>query len=197
MNVQPLERAQARRIAEIHAEALKGDFLPSLGVRFLTELYRGMLDLGLGFGFVAVESGRVVGFVIASEDTSRLFRSVMLRRALPLGWHILPALVRRPALLGNVLQTLSYTRQEEAVTVTAELLVIAVDPEQRSHGLGAALCRALEQEFRRRGRGQYKVTVNQGYDGANRFYRRQGFALAHSFRLYGRLWNLYTRTLTS
>jgi len=195
MNVQPLTVEHARRIAEIHASALAGDFLPSLGVPFLSELYRGILGLGLGFGFISLAGEDVGGFVIASEDTSTLFHTVMLRRAAPLALRLLPAVLRRPALVRNIVETFTYPEQENAVPVKAELLVIAVDAVRRSQGIGAALGAALDAEFRRRAILDYKVTVNQSNSGASRFYVRQGFVLAHSFRLYGRACNLYTRTL--
>jgi len=195
MNVQPLTIGHARRIAEIHAQALAGDFLPSLGVPFLTELYRAILGLRLGFGFVTGVDDWITGFVIASEDTSTLFRKVMLRRAVPLGLHMLPAVVRRPTLLRNIIETFTYPEQEGGVPIPAELVVIAVDASRRGHGEGAQLCAALDAEFRRRGITCYKVTVNQGNEGANRFYTRHGFELAYSFTLYKRSWNLYTRAV--
>ena len=195
MSVEPLTIAHAGRVAEIHAQALAGDFLPSLGVSFLSELYRGILGMRLGFGYVAVSAGQVAGFVLGSDDTSALFRTVMLRRAVPLGLRMVPAVVRHPGLLRKIIETFTYPQQEGSVAVAAELVVIAVDARLRSKGVGAQLCDALDDDFRRRGIKQYKVTVNQSNDGANRFYLRQGFRLADSFRLYGRGWNLYTRTL--
>ncbi len=195
MSVERLTIGHARRIAEIHARALAGDFLPSLGVPFLAELYRGILGLGLGFGFVTVSGAAVTGFVIASDDTSALFRTVMMKRAMPLGLRLLPALLRRPTLLRNIIETFTYPGQEGKVAIAAELVVIAVDATTRGQGQGALLCDTLDADFRQRGITRYKVSVNQSNEGANRFYRRQGFALADSFRLYGRGWNLYTRTL--
>jgi len=197
MEIRTLTIAHAPRIAAIHAAALAGDFLPSLGAGFLTELYRGILGQGLGFGFVGMEGSAVAGFVIASEDTSALFRTVMRSRFVPLGLRLVPAVVRRPRLIGNIIETFTYPEQEGAVPVPAELVVIAVDASLRSKGMGAALCMALDDTFRQRGITRYKVTVNQSNEGANRFYRRQGFELAYSFTLYKRGWNLYTRTLAS
>ncbi len=196
MEIRSLALEDAPRVAAIHATALAGDFLPSLGVGFLTELYRGILGMKLGFGFVAETDGQVTAFVLGSDDTSALFRKVMLARAVPLGLRLAPALMRRPSLLRHVVETFTYPEQEGAVPVKAELVVIAVDSRVRGAGIGAALCAALDASFRERGVSQYKVTVNQSNEGANRFYLRHGFALAYSFRLYGRGWNLYTRTLS-
>jgi ribosomal protein S18 acetylase RimI-like enzyme len=195
VNIEPLSPAHAQRAAEIHAQALAGDFLPSLGVSFLSELYRSILGLGLGFGFVAVDSVRIVGFVLASDDTTMLFRQVLRRRAIPLALRLLPAVLRRPLLLRNIIETFTYPEQEGSAPVKAELVVIAVAAEARSKGVGAALCTALDASFRHKAIAQYKVTVNESNEGANRFYRRQGFTLADSFCLYGRRWNLYTKAL--
>lgn len=195
MKIAPLTIEHAPRVAQIHASALAGDFLPSLGTGFLTELYRGILGLELGFGFVALTEGAVAGFVIASEDTSALFSTLLRARFLPLGLRVAATLLRKPRLLANVLETFTYPKHEGRVNVPAELVVIAVDGTLRSEGAGAALCGALDNAFRQRGIARYKVTVNQSNNGANRFYERQGFELAYSFTLYKRGWNLYTRTL--
>jgi len=195
MNLEPLDVRSAPRIAQIHTVALAGDFLPSLGAPFLTQLYRGILELELGFGHVAVDDSGVIGFVLGSVDTERLLRTVMMRWAWSLGWSMLPALWRRPALVKYALQTLTYTQREAAVSARAELVVIAVDAAKRSQGAGTALCEALEADFRRQGIREYKVTVNADNEGANRFYERQGLSLAYSFHLYDRLWNLYTRAV--
>ena len=206
----PMQASHARRVAEIHASALPGDFLPSLGTGFLCVFYRAALESGAAFGFVQEAGGRVGGFVLGSADTGRLFHRVILRAALPLGWAALPAILRRPSLLARVAETFLYPQREasargapaqevrvqEAVAQeAAELVVIAVDSQLRGQGSGQALVRALDEAFLAQGVHSYKVTVLQSNPGANRFYQRLGFCLAGQFKLYGKRWNLYTRSL--
>jgi ribosomal protein S18 acetylase RimI-like enzyme len=188
----PLQREHAARVAELHCAALAGDFLPSLGPSFLTVFYEGVMDLGVGFGFVAIEDGRPVGFVLGSADTSVLFKQVVASRAVLLGLRAIPAIIRRPALVANVLETFLYPGKEGAVLEKAELVVIGFDAAYRGRGLGRGLVNALNDAFSAQGVRSYKVTVLQENLGANSFYRALGFQPAHEFELYKKKWNLYT-----
>ena len=188
----PLQREHAARVAELHCAALAGDFLPSLGQGFLTVFYEGVLDLGMGFGFVAIEDGRPVGFVLGSADTSALFKQVVASRAVMLGLRAIPAVIRKPALVTNVLETFLYPSKEDAVPEKAELVVIGFDAAYRGRGLGCSLVNVLNDAFRAQGVRSYKVTVLQENLGANSFYRALGFQPALEFELYKKKWNLYT-----
>jgi ribosomal protein S18 acetylase RimI-like enzyme len=196
----PLTQAHIPVVAQLHTDALAGDFLPSLGEKFLRVFYRAALRSGLAFGFVQVGvAEKPDGFVLASPDTSALFRRVAAGSALALGWAALPAVLRRPALLGKVGETFLYPAREAeaagAASGCAELLVIAVAPARRSQGTGAALVAALNETFARQGISRYKVTVLAENDGANRFYCREGFQQVSRFIQYGKWWNLYLLTL--
>jgi ribosomal protein S18 acetylase RimI-like enzyme len=70
--------------------------------------------------------------------------------------------------------------------MSAELLSIMVEPALRSRGIGAQLLDALAAECRTRHIAYLDVTVDASNEGAQRFYRRHGFALHHRFTLYGR-----------
>jgi ribosomal protein S18 acetylase RimI-like enzyme len=191
----PMQREHAARVAELHCAALAGDFLPSLGKGFLTVFYQGVLDLGVGFGLVAIEDGQPVGFVLGSTDTNVLFKRVMLSRILPLGLRVILAVIRKPALIANVLETFLYPSKENAVPAKAELVVIGFDGAYRGRGLGRQLANALNDAFRAQGVRSYKVTALQSNRGANSFYRALGFQHALEFELYRKKWNLYTYTI--
>jgi ribosomal protein S18 acetylase RimI-like enzyme len=191
----PLQREHAARVAELHCAALAGDFLPSLGQGFLTVFYEGAMDLGVGFGFVAIEDSRPVGFVLGSADTSALFKRVVARCAVTLGLRAIPATIRKPALVANVLETFLYPGKEDAVPEKAELVVIGFDAAYRGRGLGRGLVNALNNAFRTQGVRSYKVTVLQENLGANSFYRALGFQPTLEFELYKKKWNLYTLDL--
>ena len=191
----PMQREHAARTAELHCAALAGDFLPSLGKSFLTVFYQGVFDLGVGFGFVVIEEGQPVGFVLGSADTGLLFKRVMMSRAVSLGLRAIPALLRKPMLIANVLETFLYPSKEDAVPVKAELVVIGFESAFRGKGLGKQLVKALNDAFRTQGIQSYKVTVLQSNQGANKFYRTLGFQPVLEFELYRKKWNLYTYTI--
>ncbi|MET0385346.1 MAG: hypothetical protein ABW321_05275, partial [Polyangiales bacterium] len=157
--LEPLRSQHVPAVAALHAQALAGDFLPSLGPRFLEVLYRGMLELDLAHGVVALDDGVLAGFVIGTDDSSGLFRKLLVQRTLPLALQVARALLRRPRLLFPTLETFLYPSKEQLPGVDSELLVIAVSERQRSSGVGAALVSRLEADFTARGRAAYKLTV--------------------------------------
>lgn len=191
----PMQRSHAQAVARIHARALAGDFLPSLGTNFLRVFYKGALDQEVGFGFVHVKDGEPGGFVFGSADTRALFKRVMLTRMLALGLAAAPAILRRPLLLRNAAETFRYPGKEGQSPHRAELVVIGIDTQLRGQGVGQSLVGELNRAFRQRGVQAYKVTVLQSNQGANRFYQRLGFQFSFEFTLYGHPWNLYTYDL--
>ena len=194
MNVVALQPGHVSAIARLHAESLSGDFLPSLGPSFLTTLYHSMLELNLGFGFVAPGTANdVAGFVIATEDSRLLFKQLITRRFFRLTWEVGVALLHQPRLLVRAVETFLYPSKEGARTPAAELLVIAVRAADRSKGIGVALVDCLDKSMRQRKIPQYKVTVLAANEAAQKFYRRLGFALAGHFVMYGAPWNLFVR----
>jgi len=195
VQIAPLQACHLKKVAEIHVQALAGDFLPSLGVNFLNVFYEAALASGAALGCVALAGDAPIGFVLGSPDMSVLFHKVIRRAPLQLAQAAIPGTVRRPALLLKVAETFLYPYRESSIDVKAELVVIAVKEEFRSQGLGQALIKALNAEFKERKIWSYKVTVLQSNQGANRFYARFGFHCAGEFRLYRQSWNLYVYTL--
>ena len=184
-----------RDAVSLHHEALSHrSFITAFGPRFLTLLYLGLLRRGDGFLVVATEREQLVGFILASTDSSRLM-SAVARSPLRLATTILPVLVRHPPLVAKLVQTLAYGRRRRDA-VPAELLVIAVAPERRSSGIGRRLVAQLRSELRGRGIDAYRVTVHADMAGANHFYAENGLRLSGDFRLYGVSWNVYVDHLT-
>lgn len=187
-----MQREHAARVAELHCAALEGDFLPRLGKRFLTVFYQAVLDLGVAFGFLAVVEGRPVGFVLASPETSGLFRRVVLSRVMALTFAAIPTLIRKPTLILNVLETFLYPRKERDVAEKAELLVLGFDAAYRDPRMTYQLFNAVNDTFRAQGVRSYKATVLQTNQLINNLLCRLGFQPAFEFELYRKKWTLYT-----
>ncbi len=195
LTIEPLTKAHVGQVAAIHAQALSGDFLPGLGAGFLIELYTGLLELNLGFGFVVKEGENVRGFVLGCKDSSSLFKDLIRRRFVRVSWAMSQGLVRNPRLISNVLETVLYPSKERVEGAAAELVVIAMAEGWRARGLGAQLVQRLDQEFRAAQISTYKVTVHSDKVDSNRFYQKLGFVACGSFVLYKKRWNLYLRPL--
>lgn len=180
----------------LHERALSyRSFITMFGQGFLARLYRALLEEGVGFLVVAREGDRLAGFVLATQDGGSLF-PILLRRLHRFAPGMALTLARHPALLPRLLQTVLYARKT-AIEVQAELMVIAVQEDQRSLGLGGRLLEALQIELERRGVFAYKVTVHAAMEASNRFYLRRGHELERSFEMYGVVWNLYVRRFGS
>lgn len=194
-NICLLEKKYAPIIAAIHSRSLSEDFLPSLGTPFLTELYKSILELKLGFGFVGKDKKTISGFVLATTDMQKMFKHVFIKKALPLGFKILPSILKNPAKILKIFETFTYSDKESKTSSKAELIVIAVDREFRNQSIGSNLLLTLDAEFVKRGIGEYKVTVISDNLGALNFYKKLGFKFAYNFFLYGKKWSLLIKKL--
>lgn len=197
MPIQPLQQADLPQVAQLHVQSLPGDFLPSLGARFLEVLYTGMLELDLAWGFVARDDGQLHGFVIGTADNQRLFGRLIRARTLGLTAQVMQALLRKPRLIMPTLETFLYPSKEGGSEVAAELLVLAVVGERRGMRIGEQLLRELEQSFVKRGQSAYKLTVLERNTRAQRFYERCGLLRSGSFSLYRKDWVLYCKSLNA
>jgi len=185
----PLAPTHAAAAARLHCEALPGYFLPALGPSVLEALYRAIVDLGAGFGFVTLDgSGRLDGFVLATVDTRRLFGRVMRRRWYELLPLVAARAVVRPSLWLKLLETALYPGRAQAAAPLPELLVIAVRADTRRGGVGRGLVAALEERLRALDARRYEVSVARQGTGAQAFYKALGFEEARVFRMYGDEW---------
>jgi ribosomal protein S18 acetylase RimI-like enzyme len=209
MNITTLAATHAVDAARLHVAGQPGTFLTRLGPEVLTVFYRALPQSATGFGFVLDVPGTeaqpptVVGFVAATTSTGRLFLELGTRYLR----HFLPPLLRcygrRPALIGQSLQTLCYPFFAHSQTVAtqqpaapaAELLAIMVEPAYRSQGMGTQLIEELVRACQVRQIAALKVTVDGRNEGARRFYARHGFVEEHAFPLYGREMCQYQRSV--
>lgn len=194
--IEPARRAAIDEICRIHLESLPDGFLAEIGARALGELYREIVASSLGLGLVQPEGLHVAAFVIATEDTGKLFRRVMRRRWPVLFWSLLGLVVRRPSTVVRAVELALYPLRAARTVERAELLAIAVDRPFRRRGYATRLIHALDATFAGRGVGSYRVTVERDNAAANALYQALGFVLTRPFTMFGREWNLYSRRVS-
>jgi ribosomal protein S18 acetylase RimI-like enzyme len=191
MEIRMLQKGDAHLAAILHVEGQPGTFLTMLGPRFLDAFYAELGASKGAYGFVAVESAKIVGVVVGTTDTHALFREIILKHGLHLALPTLFSLLRHPNLLFSLLQSLFYPSKLDAKPGEAELLFIGVDMRERRHHIGTQLINALIEESRRRGATALKITVDVSNPRANAFYQKNGLQVIGSFDLNGRKMNLY------
>ena len=185
--------ADIEQVAHIHASSLPGDFLPSLGQKFLRVFFRTAIKLP-GVISIVVEDGSVAGFTLGCLDSRSFFYDVLKRAWFQLAAAVISPIVKKPALLFKTIETFSYPKRENS-NVKPELLIIAVDANHRHRGIGRILVEQLDHEFRARSVHVYKLTVLQENMNANRFYQDLGFKQAGTFDLFNKQWILYERII--
>jgi ribosomal protein S18 acetylase RimI-like enzyme len=172
--VRPGTRADAARVAALHAGRITEGFLPTLGPAFLTRLYRRVVAAPEGIVLVADVDGEVVGFVAAATSLGRIYREFLWRDGVPAALSAAPRLVRS---WRRVLETLRYPARTEGLP-EAEILAVAVDASCAARGVGRTLVDATLVELERRGVHAVRVVAGADNTAALNLYRRCGFAPA-------------------
>lgn len=163
-----------RAVAELHAASIDRGFLSSLGVPFLTQLYRAIDESPESVLLVRELDGKVAGFVAGSIGMAPV-RRALLRRPWSLLAALAPALVR-PRMLVGLLEVVRATARASGRKdlPQAELLSLAVDPDHRRQGLAESLYRELLGAFAAMGARRFRIVVGDSLLPAQRFYSRMG-----------------------
>lgn len=179
-------------IAKVHAEALKNDFLPTLGTDFLELIYMGVIKKKDAFGFIEEKKGKIVGFIIGTKDIKRFFSTALKSNFFKLIYLMLIKVLNKPPIIKNILETLLYTKKEKGPK--AELVVIAVVNKWQGKGIGKKLIESLEGKFKKDRVNKYKLTVHADKRAIN-FYKKLRYLKLSEFNLYGKQWYIYEKTI--
>lgn len=199
MHIVPLAPNHAPDAARLHIEGQPGTFLSALGPEVLTALYRVLPSMRTGVGVAAVDDdGNLLGFISATTSVSKFFIEIGTRQLVPLLPPLMKQLVRHPGLIFHTLQTATYpflvhTKEDDPPPI--EMLSIMVESGHRNEGIGGKMVAALADVCRERGVNELVLTVDSKNVGAQRFYKRYGFAHHHDFTLYGRRMSHYRMPL--
>lgn len=181
-------RVNPRSAAELHSSGIREGFLSSLGIPFLTQLYRA-IDLAPQSGvFLAIQDKRVLGFVAYTADIAGCYRWVLTRKGLRLLLPLVSSLFR-PRFYRKALETLFYPSHVEkhpngtsrTGLPRAELLSIAVDSQTRGLGIGKELVDAVDMAMREMRVSTYYVVTDATDERANKFYESGDFHEVRTF----------------
>lgn len=186
-----LKKSNFSEIAKIHTEALKGDFLPSLGNNFLTTFYEGIINKPGIYGFGFEEKEEIVGFVIGTKDSHKFFSLAIKENFLKLSLWLLLEILKNPPIIKNVIETFLYPSKD--MGPKAELVVIAVKNKWQGQGIGKILTQKLEAAFKVNKISRYKLTVHADKEAVG-FYDHLGFKRISKFSLYGKMWYVYEKS---
>jgi len=178
--IRPASGADAETLARLHSAGIDTGFLPSLGHRFMTILYRSLIDDQDCVVIVAEDDAGPVGFVAGAVDTRRFYRKFLKGSGIAAGLAAAPYAVR-PSVLRRVWESLTY---EGVGTESAELLATALLPKARSQGLGTRLGAEFLRAMATRGARRVDVVVADGNAHAIAAYEKMGFLVSDTIEVH-------------
>ncbi|MFC1764458.1 GNAT family N-acetyltransferase, partial [Planctomycetota bacterium] len=134
-----MQADDAPAVAALHIQGIETGFIGSLGLPFVTTLYRAIATSHTAFGLVAEQPGGLVGFVAFTENTSQLYREVIRQGGFHFVFVLAGKLFSWPH-IRKMAETLLYPKRTKQLDLPAsELLAIAVDPMLRRQGIASRL----------------------------------------------------------
>jgi ribosomal protein S18 acetylase RimI-like enzyme len=177
MELRSITSLDASAVAALHIEGIGTGFISSLGIDFVTALYEAIAKSKYGFGLVAREKDKVIGFVAFTTDINALYKSVILKKG-PRFVFLLAGKMLSIRSVKKAFETLLYpSRTKKMKLPSAELLSIVVANEARGKGLGFELIQKGFMECASRGIDKVKVLVGAENKLANKLYLKSGFEL--------------------
>ena len=158
--------------ASLHIASIPSGFLPTLGVKFLSLMYRCIDESASTILITKYNDDQLVGFVTGSFGTSSLYRS-MLSHPFVLVFALFPV-VFRVKKVRKIFSILNHSSGSVRASYPApELLTICVNSSFRRQGIADELYLKLCNDFKSKSVNEFVIVVGKALD-ANRFYINQG-----------------------
>ena len=191
MEFKDLQVIHAGQVAALHIQCISTGFISSMGIDFVTSLYDAIVKSKSSLGVVAVRNEKVIGFVSFTTNLNKLYKSIIRRKglkfALLLAGNVLS--LRR---IKKMFETLFYPARIKKMNLPpAELLSIAVAPEERRKGLAGQLIEKGLRLYRKTGVDKVKVLIGADNKAGNKLYLKTGFELIGQIVNHGVLSNIY------
>jgi hypothetical protein len=198
--IRPMLFHDAERVAELHHAAMGNSLWAQLGQKFLTVLYKQLVNDDRFLGFVYLEDRRIRGFIAGSMDPDVMMREVFRKAWFLLGPAALPG-VLRPGLFKKLLETTRYAEASNAVElpgpVQAESLFCSFESELRGKRISGHINKVLFDDLLARGHRYVKITTETDNAGANRQLLSWGFDNCGEFNFYGKQMCTYVLDLNT
>ena len=188
-----------RTVAELHIANINQGFLSTLGLGFVSLMYRVIDEGDDSVLLVARVNGQAVGFVAGATGMGPIYKR-MLKYWPQLFLALLPSMFL-PRRVWRIIEILRrYSRgsggASGAALPVAELLSIAVAPAFRGQRHAENLYQELCKHFLRRGLPVFKIVVGSALAPAHKFYRRMGAQPAAEIEVHqGSASTVYVQTL--
>lgn len=190
-------------LAKLHRDSITEGFLSTLGLPFLSTLYKGIAKEQNSGILVAIENEKVLGFISYSKDVKTCYKRVLFLNFLQLCFAMIPNAFKL-SIYKKVFETLMYPfhkkekagkKNELSGSYRPELLSMAVSEDARGKGIGKMLVKAVDSKMKEMGVEGYYVVTHGVDDRSNVFYQRCGFEKVREFVNHGKPMNEYYKKL--
>lgn len=168
-------------VASLHSTQIDTGFLPKLGPRFMSLLYRAMLDWPGAVVLVADDAAGPVAFIAGVTDLGAFYEHFVRHFGLRALLAAVPRLLR-PTVLRAAWESFRYGGDDHRVP--AELVSMAVARRARGTGLSLRLGAELQRSLAELGVREMKVTVGSDNMVAIAAYERMGFVFDHRIEVH-------------
>jgi GNAT superfamily N-acetyltransferase len=185
-------------VVSVHLQSFPAFFLSTLGPKFLSLYYHGVVDAPEGIAFVYLnEAENPAGFVAGSSNPRGFYKQLLKRDWLKFSFASIGTLLRTPRAVKRVARALLHPDKNPVGEGVAGLFSIGVLPELQGTGAGKALVAAFLDEARKRGCSKVFLTTDRDDNhSVNQFYEKLGFAVEREYVTpEGRNMNEYWITL--
>lgn len=168
--------------ASLHIASIPSGFLPTLGLNFLSLMYRCIDEAASTILITKYKDDQLVGFVTGSVGTENLYR-LMLLHPCALVFALLPVVFSIKK-IRKIFSILSHSSGSVRASYPApELLTICVHSSFRRRGIADELYVKLRNDFKSRSVNEFVIVVGAALD-ANQFYLRQGATIAGQLQVH-------------
>jgi ribosomal protein S18 acetylase RimI-like enzyme len=186
-----LQAEYTGQVAALHVQCISTGFISSMGIDFVTYLYEAIVQSNSSFGVVAVRNEKVLGFAAFTTNINTLYKSIVWRKGLKFAL-ILAGQICSLKRVKKIFETLFYpTRIKNMDLPSAELLSIAVAPEEQRKGLAGQLIEKGFRHYRKIGVDKVKVLIGADNEAGNKLYLKSGFEPAGQIINHGLPSNVY------
>ncbi len=178
-------------VAQLHHAAMGESLWARLGVRFLRQLYRNLIDAEGFIAFVYEPSPQlgVRGFIAGATDPDRVMADTFRRAWFLLGPAALPRALQ-PGLFRRLVQTARYSGASAVPGLPAgplpESLFCSFAPELRGKRIAGHANKLLFDDLCARGYRHVKITTDTSNASAARQLHSWGFDQLGQFEFYGK-----------
>lgn len=169
-------------VATLHIKSIKNGFLPTLGINFLTLLYKTINECSFATLETEYNGNELKGFVSGTDGTSSLYKQ-MLKYPLSLLICLFPVLFN-PIKIKKIINIFFHMHgKKRSDFPNAELLTICVDDGYRRQGVANILYKRLSSYFKKRNIKKFTIIVGKTLE-ANKFYLNQGAVISSTIQVH-------------